>query len=447
MILSDKILEKNILGTFLSEERTFDNHAHLLSPELFYNESNRLVYEGIKALHDKKAPIDITTLCNELRQRGTFTDAGGQDMIFTITQDVYLTGTLEYHIRILTQFYLKRRLFEFGQNLSKEALDPTTDVFEMIDNFEKEGSAFNSFIIGSDFEFDLNTEIKKRVIQNTTPRETWITGVPSSFDKINSVTRGFQKGDLILVAARPSMGKTAFCIDLALHAARSNYNVCFFSLEMGSMPIYDRMLQNVSGLDWDIVVHQSWNQDELKRYQDAGDQIGACPLYINTQTGNVNYIKTVLRERKKKYGVDICVIDYLQLIPAIKGKNKNDELDEIAKQLKAIAKEIDIPIIAICSMNRGNEARTDKRTALGDLRDSGSLEYHADMVFTLYRPSYYNELENDKDYNKGSISEDEYNRLIEIAILKHRNGAIGKTDGYFYAEKSQFKQEYEHTNF
>ena len=177
MILSDKILEKNILGTFLSVERTFDNHAHLLSPELFYNESNRLVYEGIKALHDKKAPIDITTLCNELRQRGTFTNAGGT------RHDIYHYarcipyGTLEYHIRILTQFYLKRRLFEFGQNLSKEALDPTTDVFEMIDNFEKEGSAFNSFIIGSDFEFDLNTEIKKRVYK-TTPRETWITEVP-----------------------------------------------------------------------------------------------------------------------------------------------------------------------------------------------------------------------------------------------------------------------------
>ncbi len=435
---ADIELEKMVLGAILQESDVLDDNMSILHEGIFYQQSHKYVFRAIENLY-KKGKVDIVTVTMWLKKEGLLEQAGGAFYITEITGSISATSNTGFHIHALTEMFLKRLQIKIYSEAHERAFSGS-DVFEDISIVEKELTKLNSYVIGNSYESDTVKKITARYEYNIKPRETWMTGVPSNFDKINSITRGFQKEDLILLAARPSMGKTAFSISLAIHALRSGYKVCFFSLEMGENPIYDRMLQNVSELDWDTIAYQRWSQDELKRYSDAKDILANNNFYLNENPANVNYLKTIIRERQKKYGVDIVFVDYLQLMPPVKhAKSREEEVSEIGKSLKLIAKELQVPIIAISSLNRASESRTNKRPVLGDLREGGALEFHADLVISLYRPSYYWELEYDKDY-KRAISEDEYARIIEINIMKHRNGAIGKTEGYFYAEKSLFKQ-------
>lgn len=444
--LFDLKLEDGVLGAIMLEQDSLIDNMDSLHDNLFYKETHKIIFRAIKTLFDKRAKIDILTVSNKLRELNEIENVGGAYYISQLTSNIASSANIEYHIKILTQLFLKRRLGEICGETFDRVKNFSTDVLEEKDSLQQKLSDLDEHTVGKDYEVDMDKEIDKRMIYHATKRDNHVTGVPTGNDLLNNITKGWQKKNVYIMAARSSMGKTAKAIELSLEATRWGYKPIIFSLEMSIEEMIDRLLTNESSIGSDTVKNQSWTPSELIKFQEAAEALKRSGAYIiDNPMMSINSMRTIIRILKRRFGNKmLIIIDYIQLMKAGgKFRNREEEVAVISRGIKSISKELDVPIIALSQLNRDVEKRSDKRPILSDLRESGSIEQDADMVLFLYRPSYYYVKNDDPDYKSDvKMSDEEYNMLTEIIIAKHRNGSLGRIKEYFHNDKSKFTKEF-----
>lgn len=417
-------LEEAVLGAIMLETDAYSLVSEILRPECFYKIAHQKIFTAIQTLAIQQQPVDMHTVTDQLRKSGTIDDAGGAYYITLLTAKVNSAAHLEYHSRIIVQKYLARELIRVSSEIQTKAFDDKTDVDDLMQ--EAEGMLFEisqrnlkKDVVQIDSVIE---EARNRMLQAA--KSQGASGVPSGFHALDKITSGWQKSDLIIIAARPAMGKTAFILSMAKNMAVDfNSPVGVFSLEMSNVQLVNRLIMNVCQIEGEKIKNGQLNDYEWENFDRDITKLMGSPVYIDdTPSLSVFELRTKARRLVKEHKVRCIVIDYLQLMNAtgMSFGSREQEVSIISRSLKGLAKELDIPIIALSQLNRGVEGRTGaegKRPQLSDLRESGAIEQDADMVVFIHRPEYY------------KITEDtQGNSLIgiaEIIVAKHRNG---KTD-------------------
>jgi replicative DNA helicase len=411
---NDPELEEVVLGGMLITQQGVSEFVEVVKgTNIFYNSKNALIYDAILSLYKSSQAVDLMTVRSELQRTGKLKEAGGGAYLVELTEKVSSSAHMQYHAMLLMQLYVKRKSIEVGNTLADNAYDEDTDIFELLDSSYKELDKVSDCLsikqpkdIG-----DYLTEVLKPKSERA--------GVPTAVRDINLKLNGYQPSDLVIIAGRPAMGKTAYALSDALHQARLGYPVGIFSLEMSARQLTARLFANYSGIDSNKLAFGSLTQSEMDVAVSLRPSFNKLPLYIDdepflTLLSLKIKAKKWVRERKVK----IIYIDYLQLISNNqKGRTRDQEISEISRTLKGLAKELDIPIIALSQLSRGVETRADKRPMLSDLRESGAIEQDADNVLFLYRPEYYGI----PQWEDGSPTANE----VEVIISKFRNGTTG----------------------
>lgn len=418
-------LEEDVLGAMMLEKDAYYLVSDILTPDCFYKDAHKNIYKAIMNLAFKQEPIDMHTVTEQLRKDGTLEEIGGVYYITLLTAKVASAAHIEYHARIIAQKFLARELIRVSSDILSKAFDDRTDVADLMQ--DAEGMLFEVSQRNLKKEvIQINPIIEEAVkrIQEASKRPEGLSGIPSGFHSLDKITSGWQRSDLIIIAARPAMGKTAFVISMARNIAVDyNMPVALFSLEMSNVQLVNRLLMNVCEIEGDKIKNgqlapYEWLQLDykLKKLYDA-------PIYLDdTPSLSVFELRTKARRLVKEHHIKILIIDYLQLMNAsgMTFGSREQEVSTISRSLKGLAKELDIPIIALSQLNRsleGRMGREGKRPQLSDLRESGAIEQDADMVCFIHRPEYY------------KVTVDEAGNsligLAEIIIAKHRNGATG----------------------
>ncbi len=414
-------LEEAVLGALLLDKEALTDVIDILKPESFYKEDHQRIYAAIMDLFQKSEPIDILTVTQELRKRGELDIVGGAFYIAQLTNRVASSANVEFHARIISQKHIQRELIKISSDTIKQAYDETIDVFDLLDGAEAKLFEVAEGNIRKSYE-GMDKLLNKAVRQlEIISKQDGTSGVPTGFANLDRVTGGFQKSDMIVLAARPGMGKTAFVLSLARNAAVDfKRPVAVFSLEMSSLQLVNRLISSeteISGEKLKKGTLEGWEWEQLN------SKIGPltnAPIYINDTPGlSVFELRAQCRRLKAERDIQMVIIDYLQLMTAsVEGGkgNREQEISTISRAVKGIAKELDIPVIALSQLSRAVETRGgDKRPQLSDLRESGAIEQDADMVMFIYRPEYY-----------GITEDDQHNStqgLAELIIAKHRNGS------------------------
>jgi replicative DNA helicase len=423
---NDTELEKIILGAILLDFNALKRVDGILTSEKFFDPRNGLVMESVLKLKNDNQPIDILTVTQALRKSKQLTSAGGPQYISELTSRVSSTANLEVWALSLTEMFLKRELAKSAARVAELALSPETDPFELYNQFSTElTDLIRNNLKGQSSHV---SNITPETTESIEAREkTGVAGLPTGIRAIDGVLGGHQKSDLVYIAARPGMGKTSFAISVLLNMAKSGKPVAFFSLEMSRVQIVFRMASIMSGLNAEQLAKHRLDRDSKVKYYQTVDQLNALPIYIDDNAAlNIYDLKTRVRTLKEKHKIEAVFIDYVQLIAAAKSKtaNREQEVSAISRGLKLIAKENDLPVIALAQLSRSLETRSDKRPMLSDLRDSGSLEQDADVVSFLYRQDYY-------DKTSGI-------NTAEFIIAKHRNGRTGFVNINFTPETMHY---------
>lgn len=437
-------VEEAVLGALILEKTYHDTVIPKLRKDMFYKHSNGLIFSAIKTLYDQSKPIDMLTVVSELKQAGELDHAGGAYRISQIMLPVASSANIEYHTAILVQKWLQRAIIAKSGEIIERCYDDTCDVFENMDSLDGFLSELRAHLIGNDHEIDYAQAVESTYVEIITRTDNGFIGIDTGSKKLNSVTGGWQQPDLIILAARPSMGKTARLMSFVKSAANQGKKVAVFSLEMSSHQLIKRQLSDFSGVYGDKILTSEFNDKfDIPKLRLAANTLKKLPIYINDKPSvTSNYIRAVCRERKKKYGLDMVVVDYLTLMRpnhVRKQANRDEIVGEIAADLKALAKELSIPVLVAAQLNRESDKRGDKRPILSDLRESGAIEQHADIVMGLYRPSYY--AGRDDEYKE--LSDLEYERISELIILKNRNGKLVRFSEWFFGELSKFVSDYD----
>ena len=390
-------LEEAVLGALMIEKEAYGTVADLLRPEVFYSDQHRLIFEAIRALAAKEEPIDMMTVAEKLRQQGTFEEVGGASTLSELTRLVASTAHLRYHAQIVAQKATARDLIAMAARIEEAGYDETQDVEELMQQAEagifeisQRSQKRDVMQVG-----DVITEALRR-IDIASKNEGNLSGIPSGFTDLDKITSGWQKSDLVIIAARPAMGKTAFVLSMAKNMA-VNYHipVAMFSLEMSNVQLVNRLIMNVCEIEGDKVKTGKMTREEHKRLYTKINDLQGAPLYLDdTPSLSVFEFRSKARKLVREHGVQLIIIDYLQLMNA-QGMNfgsREQEVSMISRNLKAMAKELDIPIIALSQLSRAVEGRTGidgKKPQLSDLRESGAIEQDADIVCFIHRPEYY----------------------------------------------------------
>lgn len=429
-------LEEAVLGAIMIEKDAVIAVLDILKPVSFYKETHQKIYQAIIDLSMAQQPIDILTVTEILRKKGELEEIGGPSYIIQLTSKVASAAHLDFHARIVTQKYIQRELIRVTSDIQSKAFDESLDVDELLDYSEKELFEIAEGNIKKETA-KINVLIKEAIqqIEDASKREDSLSGVPSGFTKLDRLTSGWQKSDLVIIAARPSMGKTAFVLSMARNMAVDHKRpVAIFSLEMASLQLVNRLIVAETELPSDRIRNgrlEPWEWEQLdykiKNLVDA-------PIYIDdTPAISVFELRAKCRRLKNLYDIGIIIIDYLQLMsgpPEAKG-NREQEVSSISRSLKGIAKELNVPVIALSQLNRSVELRSgNKRPQLSDLRESGAIEQDADLVVFIHRPEKYGQ---DVDEAGNSLK-----GLAEIIVAKHRNGAIGDVWLRFRDEFARF---------
>lgn len=435
-------LEEAVLGALMIEKDAYGTVADLLRPEVFYNDKHRLIFEAIRALAAKEEPIDLMTVGEKLRQQGTYEEAGGTVALVELTRRVASTAHLRYHAQIIAQKATARDLIAMAARIEEAGYDETQDVEDLMQQaeagiFEISQRSQKRDVMQVD---EVITEALRR-IDIASKNEGNISGVPSGFSGLDKLTSGWQRSDLIIIAARPAMGKTAFVLSMAKNMA-VNYRipVAMFSLEMSNVQLVNRLIMNVCEIEGDKVKTGKMTRDEHQRLYTKINELQGAPLYLDdTPSLSVFEFRSKARKLVRDHQVQLIIIDYLQLMNA-QGMNfgsREQEVSMISRNLKGMAKELDIPIIALSQLNRGVEGRVGvegKKPQLSDLRESGAIEQDADMVCFIHRPEYYR-LYSDEKTGK------DLRGLGEIIVAKHRNGATDEVWLRFRSKFAKFQNE------
>ena len=411
---NDPKLEEVVLGGMLITQQGVSEFVEVVKgTNIFYNSKNALIYDAILSLYKSSQAVDLMTVRSELQKTGKLKEAGGGSYLVELTEKVSSSAHMQYHAILLMQLYVKRKSIEVGNTLADNAYDEDTDIFELLDNSYKELDKVSDWL-----SIKQPKDIGDHLTEVLKPKSER-AGVPTAVRDINLKLNGYQPSDLVIIAGRPAMGKTAYALSDALHQARLGYPVGIFSLEMSARQLTARLFANYSGIDSNKLAFGSLTQSEMDVAVSLRPSFNKLPLYIDdepflTLLSLKIKAKKWVRERKVK----IIYIDYLQLISNNqKGRTRDQEISEISRTLKGLAKELDIPIIALSQLSRTVETRGDKRPMLSDLRESGAIEQDADNVLFLYRPEYYG-IPQWED-NTPTTNE------VEVIISKFRNGTTG----------------------
>ena len=418
-------LEEAVLGALMLEKNALSTVIDILKPESFYKESHQKIFEAIYNLFQKTSPIDLLTVTAELRQMGALEMVGGAYYITQLTDRVVSAANIEYHARIISQKYIQRELIKVSTEIINASYDETSDIFDLLDHAEKSlfDIAQNNLRRDSRKMDDIMKEAIKS-LELLRDRTDGLTGIPSGLTALDRMTSGWQPSDLVIIAARPAMGKTAFVLSVARNAAVDHDKpVAVFSLEMSSVQLVNRLIAGETEIEQEKLKKGNLADHEWQQLHSRIGRLTSAPLIIDdTPALNVFEFRAKCRRLKAQYDIQMVIVDYLQLMQGKadgKGGNREQEIGSISRALKSVAKELNIPVLALSQLSRAVESRpgNSKRPMLSDLRESGSIEQDADMVLFLYRPEYYGLVEDEQGNSTAGIG--------EVIIAKHRNGETG----------------------
>jgi len=438
-------LEEVVIGALMIDKEALPSVLEILSAETFYVDAHQHIFKAMLQLFEHSKPIDMLTVTEELRRMGKLEGIGGPYYLVELTNRVASAANIEYHARILSQKHIQRELIRISNQTIRDAYEDTTDVFDLLDEAEAGLFRITQNNLSKSYE-PLGALSGKalKLIEELSRKEDGMTGVPSGFRELDNLTSGWQSSDLIIIAARPSMGKTAFTLSLARNAAVTyGKPVAFFSLEMGSTQLAMRLISAEAEVPGDKLRNgRLQGEQEWDRVRKAIDKFSEVPIYIDdTPAINIFELRAKCRRLRKQHGIEMVIIDYLQLMTGngdARG-NREQEVSAISRALKGMAKELEIPVIALSQLSRSVETRGgSKRPMLSDLRESGAIEQDADIVTFLFRPEYY------------GIFQDEDGRdtqgLTEIIVAKHRNGAVDTVRLRFTKQFARFS-DWDEVNF
>lgn len=426
--------EKAVLGALLTEDDIYDSVSSIVGRADFYRDAHRIIYEAIENIVRRgNRRVDMVLLTEELTRMKKLDEVGGINYIAELTNDAMSSFNVDEHARIVSEKATLRRLIDAGNRIVGESYEDAKPVPDILNDAES-GILNVTGAVKAETSFvslgDVMTKVMKRIgdLQNYGDS---LTGIATGFKDLDKLTNGLQRSDLILVAARPSMGKTAFTLNLAYNVAvKGKGSVAFFSLEMSAEQLVGRILSSAAEVPSDRLRTGRLLQEDWPKIIGQLERLGESKLYIDDTPGlTVQMMRSKLRRLKVEQGLDLIIVDYVQLMTGRNGgnsDNRQQEISEISRNLKLIAREMDVPLIALSQLSRGVESRTDKRPLLSDLRESGSLEQDADIVIFLYRDKYYSKDENQED-------------ITEVIIRKHRNGALDTVKLLFQGELTRFR--------
>jgi replicative DNA helicase len=415
-------LEEAVLGALMLEQNSLVDVLDILSVDCFYKESHKVIFKSIIELFSKSEPIDLLTVTQSLRKNGTLEIAGGAFYVTELTSKVGSCANIEYHSRIIFEQYLKRELIRISGETQQGSFEDTSDVFDLIGNLENSlmkistGISSGSVYQGIELVMDSINRIK-----NKSKQKDGITGITSGYQVIDKITGGWQNSDLIILAARPAMGKTDLAINLALNGARNGFKCALFSLEMSKEQLMERALALECDIEREKIKFGTLDSSDWLKISTPNEKTFKNFIIADEPSLTTISFKSKARRLKIQQKIDMIIIDYLQLMQSLEKGSTNDKVSDISRTLKLIAKELNIPIIALSQLSRSVETRGgDKRPMLSDLRDSGAIEQDADIVIFPYRPIYYGISER----NDGT----DCKQLMEIDFAKNRSGAVDTVD-------------------
>jgi replicative DNA helicase len=421
--------EEAVLGAILIDPDAVIRVATTIRPEDFYREKHGWIYDAALTLHERREPIDFLTVCDELERRGQLDEVGGTAFITTLVNTVPTSIHAEHYARIVERTAIRRRLIDVAGQIAVLAYQEADDVDEVVDRAEQ--------ILFGVSERRISRELVpiKQVLSEYYDRIEYLTrhrgemiGIPTGFNDIDKLLGGLQRSDMIILAARPSVGKTSLALSIAYNAAKKHrQRVAFFSLEMSSEQVVQRLISAETGINAQRLRRGEIEEDEWGRFMKATSDLAETHFYIDDSPGaSALELRTKSRRLHAEVGIDLIVVDYLQLMRGdFRSENRVQEISSISRALKALARELNLPVLALSQLSRGVESRTDKRPILSDLRESGALEQDADVVIFIYRDEMYNE-------------NTERPNIADIMIAKHRNGPTGTVALYFRKELAQF---------
>lgn len=427
--------EMSILGACFLSTYALDKVCEEVTPDMFYSEANKKIYEAIFSLHQNKIPLDSTVLVNEIEKHDNINSIGGLEYLGEVIDSVITAANIDYYIDIVREKALRRKLVEVSTNITTSAFDEETETNDIIDNAEK--SIFSVTKSRKAGEFKSINDVMKSTqarLEDLAKNDKDITGIATGFYDFDKLTSGLHENELIIIAARPAMGKTAFALNLAVNAAiNSKKNVALFNLEMSAEQLAMRMIAAQGGIDQNKLKTGRLEHNDWKKVNEAMSELSDTNLYIEDASGiSVGEIRAKCRRLATQGpGLGLVLIDYLQLIDGGSryAGNRQQEVSEISRSLKTMAMELGVPVIALAQLSRSVELRENKRPIMSDLRESGSIEQDADIVAFLYRDDYYNK----------SASEQTNISVTELIVGKHRNGSTGTIELLFERTMSNFR--------
>ncbi|MGE5540963.1 MAG: replicative DNA helicase [Bacillota bacterium] len=423
--------ERALLGALLLKPEAIHDVADTIKPESFYAEKHRIIYEGMRELSDRGEPIDILTLSERLTANGTLERIGGRAYIAELAGSAPAPGNYAHYADLVARKHIMRALIDASYDITESAYDESNDVTHLLDEAEKKIMAIGNASASHKFQ-PLKDAFGDVVdfIDSLSNKEDATRGVPTGFKELDNLLSGLHPSDLIILAARPSVGKTSLALNIARHAAvDKGIPVGIFSLEMSAEQLRDRLLSSEAGIDsWNLRTKRIKDSDDYSRIRDAVDRLSKAPIYIDDKpANNILSMRAVARRLKREAGVGLIIVDYLQLMAPTNTKASDSmvqQVTEISRSLKSLARELDVPVLALSQLSRAVEQRGGK-PRLSDLRDSGSIEQDADVVMFIHR--------DDKAAENGQPN------ITEILIEKHRNGPTGKATLFFQKNQTAFQ--------
>jgi replicative DNA helicase len=434
-------IEKAVLGAMLIDKRAVDDVMQLIKNSfVFYQTANQKVFEAIANLYNRNQPIDMLTVSEELAAQKSKEEVGGDFYLVGLTESVNSSAHVEYHSRVLLQYWMKRQFIKLTQEANVLCFNSGTDVFD-IENYIERGLDEIRDKYKTDSKqlsmAEASAKVVERVEVLSNLKEGEITGVKTGFSKLDLLTGGWQPSDLIIIAGRPSMGKSALCSATISAAAKNNQAVGVISLEMSTQQLVTRLMSNNSHFHLNQLFRNGFEEHEIKSYMPKlitlRDQMSSWPVYFqDTPALDIRTVKSTARLWKRKHDIQLLIVDYLQLLKDQTKNNREQEISSISQQLKAIAKELEIPVIALSQLSRAVETRGgDKIPQLSDLRESGAIEQDADLIAFLWRPKYYDiEVPENLQAKGGNAA---------LFVKKHRNGSLDDIALYFNENKTKFE--------
>ena len=431
-------IEKVVLGALMIDKDAFTVVSEIIKPETFYEARHQKIYEAVQSLNLQEKPVDIMTVTEELRHKGTLEEVGGPSYIVELSSQVASSAHIEYHAHILAQKFLARQLIQFASMIETDAFDETVDVDDLMQ--KAEGALFEisqKNMLQDYVQIDTIVDQAHQLLLQAANREGGLTGVPSGFRKLDDITAGWQPSDLIIIAGRPAMGKTSFALSIAKNIAVDYRKpIAFFSLEMNNVQLVNRLISNVCSIPGNKILNGQLTPDEWERFDSNIRKMQGAPIYVDDTPGlSIFELRTKARRLVREHNIEVLMIDYLQLMNAngMRFNSRQEEVSTISRSLKSLAKELNIPVLALSQLSRAVEQREGvegKRPQLSDLRESGAIEQDADMVLFVHRPEYYHILQDEKGNN--------LHGMAQIIIAKHRKGATGDVLLNFRGEYTRF---------